>query len=184
LPLSASDYGLIPISNVDKTTISFFNFTCGKPNLDNFIKTDARDLHESRICHTYCIFHNDFKGLVGYITLSSDSIKLNSSEVMELGVNSEVTISNIPAVLIGKFAINSELQGNGCGTAIMSLAVDMILAANPASARLAVVDAINESRVIKFYEQCGFKRSIHSEKQAKSQGRQSTVKMFKDVLLE
>jgi len=81
----------------------------------------------------------------------------------------------IPAILIGKFALKTELQGNGCGADIMELAIDLVLDSTPAPARLVVVDAINQEHVIRFYEKCDFKYSLFSARMAKQQGRGSGV---------
>ncbi|MFM9835673.1 MAG: hypothetical protein ACKVOA_06195 [Methylophilaceae bacterium] len=64
----------------------------------------------------------------------------------------------------------------------MDLAIGEILdIEGPSAARLAVVDSINHSKVIEFYESCGFKHSLFAKKQVRHQGSR-TIKMFKDVL--
>lgn len=178
--LDPAGYGLIPVVEVDQHTIN--NFCCNTESLDTFLKVDAKAFHEGRIGYTYCIFHEHIDGLASYVTMSSGAIKMNDSEVMDLGLNVVTPIREIPSVLIGKFAVRKDLQKNGNGQDIMELAIDLILDTSPASARLVVVDALDIKDVLRFYEKCGFQKSLFAEKQAKHQGGGNTVKMFRDVL--
>lgn len=180
MKLDIGDYGLIKIPELSQNVLD--DFTCGVINLDEFLKNEALSFHNSKISFTTCVFHRDFKGQVGYFTMSNDSIKLNDSEVMDLGLNTSIQIPLIPAVLIGKFAIHESLIGNGMGKDVMELAIGEILdIEGPSAARLAVVDSVKEPKVIEFYESCGFQHSLFAMKQARHQG-SNTIKMFRDVL--
>jgi GNAT superfamily N-acetyltransferase len=179
--LDPNRYGFLPVEEVEQITLE--NFTCTKERLDQFLKVDAKDYHTGRVGYTTCVFHEDVVGLVGYYTMSNDAIKLNSSEYLDLGLNLSEPIHSIPAVLIGKFAVRKDLQGDGNGAEIMELVIGEILgAAASSAARLVVVDADHDQRVIRFYERCGFQHSLNAQKQAKHQGGGVTVKMFRDVL--
>lgn len=179
--LDPDRFGFLSVVEVDQFTLD--NFSCGKDSLDRFLKADAKDYHLGRVGYTSCVFHEDVGGLVAYYTMSNDAIKLHDSEFMDLGLNVENPLSFIPAVLIGRFAVRSDLQGNGNGKAIIELAIGEILDTGTSSAaRLAVVDADSDPRVISFYEQSGFQHSLHAQRQARNHGGSNTVKMFRDVL--
>jgi len=185
--LSPTGYGFIPVSQVNQSVLDAFSSgTPAKQNtksLDQFLQNDAKSFQEGRLGYTTCVFHEDVDGLVGYFTMSNESIKLSDSELMDLGLNVLTEIKFIPAVLIGKFAVRADLQGFGNGENIMELAIGQVLdVSGPSSARLAIVDAVNESKVLKFYERCGFLHCLNSLRQAKHQGVGHTVKMFVDVL--
>lgn len=180
MKLTKDGYGIIKLTEVEQNVIE--QFTCGVANLDQFLKNDALCLHNGKISFTTCVFHQDFNGLVGFITMSNDSIKLNDSEFMYLGLNTTVMIPFVPAVLIGKFAVHENLQRNGNGKDIMELAIGEILdIEGPSAARLAVIDSVKEEKVVEFYESCGFQHSLFAIKQARHQGGK-TIKMFLDVL--
>lgn len=183
MKLDPSGYGLIPVSQIEQHTLD--NFTSGTDSLDRFLKIDAKSFQDGRIGHSTCVFHKDANGMVGYFTMSNQSIKLNQSELMDLGLNIESPIEYIPAVLIGKFAVHSDFQKVGNGKDIMELAIGEILdAPSPSAARLAVLDAVNNEKVVNFYEQCGFKHSLLAKKIAthNGRGRPLTIKMFLDIL--
>jgi predicted GNAT family N-acyltransferase len=62
----------------------------------------------------------------------------------------------IPAVLVGKLALDQKLQGNGFGASLLVDALQRLLQATEVvAARLVVVDAIDD-RATKFYEHFGF----------------------------
>lgn len=184
--LSNEGYGLLPIKDADIDILD--SFDCGKPHLNGFLTTTAREMHEGLLSSTSLVFHQDFDGLVGYFTLSHDGIPLSTGEEYELGYNGQPNLSSFPAVKIGRLAISKDIQKQGVGTAVMGMIRgDVIGAKSLSAARILVVDAENDPDVIRFYERYGFERSQWADKQAKNHGgrasaRPFTVKMIRDVL--
>ncbi len=179
MSLDPAFYGLIPIDTVALQYVE--NFTCSDAELDRFLKVDAMAFHHGRIGYTTCVFHRDFVGMVGYFTLANDSIKLNDSEFMDLGLNIETQLRSIPSVKIGKFAVNQTLQRNGSGRAMVDLIIDHVLDEGGLSAaRMLVLDARPD--VVLFYERCHFVHSLHAEQRARHEGGGQTIKMYRDVL--
>lgn len=188
MPLQAGGFGLLPVTDVDPALLSAFH--CGKPHLDEFL-VSAAGLHEARLSHTTVVFHAQVPdAVVGYFALAHDSIPLNTSEQAELGLREAVALSSFPAVKLGRLAVAEQLQGQGVGAQLLELVVGEVLeAATPSAARLLVVDADNDPRVIRFYEQNGFERSLWAEKQARNHAPRNTarasqapVKMLRDIL--
>jgi predicted GNAT family N-acyltransferase len=69
------------------------------------------------------------------------------------------SLNNIPAVLLGKFALTRHLQGRGLGAELLVDALERVVAATQiVAARLVVVDADNED-IVGFYERFGFLRT-------------------------
>lgn len=182
--LAADGYGLLPINEVDAQSLE--NFDCGKPRLNEFLFTTSRPSHEHRLGLTSIVFHSDVQGPVGYFTLSNDGIPLSPFEFGELGTNDEnLQLSAFPAVKIGRLAVHHDHQGDGVGAAIIRLIRGEVLDSESLSgARLLVVDADNDERVIRFYEKQGFERSLWADKINKNhKGRlPNAVKMIRDVL--
>jgi GNAT superfamily N-acetyltransferase len=181
--LNPAGYGLLPVSQVETQRLAVFD--CGKGHLNLFLTGTAGAMHDQRLGLTSVVFHAEVDGPVGFFTLSNDSIPLNTSESIDLGVDKELTLPSFPAVKIGRLAVSQALQGQGVGRDIINLILGEVLeSASLSSARLLVVDADNEPDVVRFYEKQGFDRSLWAEKRAKHHGGKTihTVKMHRDVL--
>jgi ribosomal protein S18 acetylase RimI-like enzyme len=183
--LDRGGYGLLPLTQVQPELIDAFD--CGTPHLNEFLQKSAKPLHDYRLGFTSVVFHGDYKGAVGYFTLCNDAIPLSSGEMFEMNIDEhEVALKSFPAVKIGRLAVASELQSHGVGASIMKLLLGEVLDSGTLStARILVVDADNQTRVISFYEKQGFERSAWAEKQAlnhKDKGGRRAVKMLRDIL--
>lgn len=177
---------LIPINEVNPSVLHrVAEFCCGTPSLDTFLHTQAKDLHIDHLNHTSLLFHNDFGGLAGYIAMGNDSIPLNISEVGELGLSYNIELTSYPAVKIGRLAVHQDLQGQKIGRKILDLAIGQLIGVQTVTAaRLMITDAINDSKVVAFYLQCGFEKSLWADNQAKhhTRGKQrTTIKMIRDI---
>ena len=172
-------YGLLPISELEPDFLKTFNSS--NTNLNYFFVNEAINFHESRIGYTTCVFHEDIPNqVIAYFTILNSSIAVNESEFFELGINTDSFIPNIPASLIGKFAIHREYENCGNGRNILNLAISSIVDESKiAATRLIVVDALKE--VEGFYKKCGFIKSLKAETKARNYN-SPTIKMYKDVL--
>jgi ribosomal protein S18 acetylase RimI-like enzyme len=185
--LSAGGFtGLISINQVALEIESFLtNFACGRKDLDDFLFDCARDQHEDHLSHTSTLFHEDFKGLVGYITLTNDSVGMEMSEVGELGLRNHVDLKFYPAIKICRLGIHQDLQGLGIGQKLIDLALgEILLAQSITASRLLITDAVNDPQVIRFYEKCGFLESYWATNQRKKNRGTSvpaTIKMIRDI---
>lgn len=179
--LDPSKFLLFTLPEAEADSIS--QFTCGVPELDDFLRNEAPAFHDGRLGLTTCVYHPDFPGLAAYYTLANDSIPLNDSEFYDLGVNTATQPRSVPCVKIGKFAVHRDLQGHGNGKSIMDLIVGDILDSHGSSAaRLVVLDSRPEQTG--FYEKCRFVTSLHAARQAAHQGQGATFKMFLDVMAD
>lgn len=185
-PLGFDGYGLLPVVDVPKEY--FANFSCGKPHLDAFLVERAEFFHKERLGHTWIVVHSDCDAAVAYFSLNNDSLELNSSEEADLGLTDEASLKRFPAVNIGRLAVDSKYHNTGVSDQVIRLALDQILGDSevPSAARLVVVDADNDEKVIRYYERNGFVRSLWAEKQALHQGGKRlrpSIKMLRDILL-
>ena len=189
MALSEAGYGFLPVIEVDERLLA--TFQCGKPHLDEFLTQHAASMHRARLSYTSVVMHQDLADqVVGYFTLANDGLRLNSSEQFDLGL-SEVPLSVFPAVKLCRLAVSQQLQGEGVGRSILDLVLGEVLEDDSLSAaRLLVVDADNEDRVIRFYERYGFVPSLWAEQQNHNHGKRSrgqaqapaAVKMLLDIL--
>lgn len=184
MPLPEDGYGLLPAIEVDPVLLAAFR--CGKAHLEGFL-AQATDFHRARLGLTTVAFHRDVAGVIGYFTLANDALPLTTSEQLELNV--DVPLKAYPAVKLGRLAVASHLQGQGIGEQLMSFIHGEILDSESLSAaRLVIVDADNDPRVVAFYRRCGYQESLWAEAQAKNNrpskpvSHAPTVKMIKDIL--
>lgn len=177
--LSITGYGLLPLLEFDSRLLS--NFSSGKKELNDFLLNESITYQHSRIGNTTCVFHVDCPDrIIAYYTLSNSGVKVSSSEFEELGINTITPLQVIPAVLIGRFAIDSQYANCGNGRDILKLTISSIIQENKVSAtRLIVVDSGID--VEGFYFKCGFVKSLDAEKKAKNHS-SNTIKLYKDIL--
>jgi GNAT superfamily N-acetyltransferase len=91
----------------------FSNFDCGDEDLNDFIQNDAKSQMKSRINISYACIYNDL--LVGFVTLSSDSIKINPEDKNRLGIGYPA----FPALKIGRLAVHKDYKRKDIGTFII-----------------------------------------------------------------
>lgn len=175
---------LIPIDQITPEAEAFIPaFTCGTISLDSFLKESALDMHRDYLSRTSLLFHEAFDGLVGYVTLANDSIPLTVVEISHMALNYNCTLPTFPAVKICRLAVNARLQNQQIGRRILDLVTGAIVDSATA-ARFLITDALDQPRVVKFYEDYGFTRSIWAaDKHGKDRKHKgvATVKMIKDI---
>jgi predicted GNAT family N-acyltransferase len=120
------------------------HFDCGYPALDDYIKKYAKQNHEKGIAKTFVAIEDSTSLKVdGFYTLSASTIEFESlPDISRKGLPAYP----IPAILIGKLAVDSAAKGQGLGTELL---VDALLRAVKASQDVAVfavrVDAIDST---------------------------------------
>ena len=181
--------GLIPINEVVPSEVHRIQaFSSGNERLDDFLAEQASEFHSSHIGYTNVLFHSDFPGMVGYVTMANDSIKLRGVEISELGLNlADIELPSYPAVKIGRLAVHKDLKRQGIGKRIMDLALGQITGnTSIAAARILITDAVNDPNVLQFYASLKFEESIWAAEDHRkgSHGRakeRATIKMIRDI---
>jgi GNAT superfamily N-acetyltransferase len=183
--LDGGGFGLLPVPDVDFGLLQLFS--CGKIHIDSFLRESALDYHHARLGYAWVVVHINFPTPVAYFTLNNDALKLTTFEVGELELKNHVDLNRFPAVNIGRLAVDQKLQRTGVSDQVMALALDQIRGDTPtaSAARLVIVDAYNEPRVIRYYERHGFLKSIWAENKALKhlgKGQRQTIKMLRDIM--
>jgi GNAT superfamily N-acetyltransferase len=129
-------------------------FYCGVEMLDHYLQRQARQDVQRHISRVFISAEADHpKKVLGYYTLSSLSIEL--SQLPE-ELSRKLPKHPIPAVLIGRLAVDQSALGKGVGKMLLADAVKRVLVVSDEVAIYAiVVDAINRDAQ-KFYESFGF----------------------------
>ncbi len=132
------------------------HFDCGNPVLDDYLKKYARQNHESGIAKTFvAIDRSDLAKIDGFYTVSASDIEFES--LPEL-TRKKMPAYPIPAILIGKLAVDKSAQGQGLGR---ELIVNALLRSVRIAQEIGVfavrVDAI-DLKAKEFYLKYGFVR--------------------------
>ncbi|MDR6969932.1 GNAT family N-acetyltransferase [Leifsonia shinshuensis] len=127
-------------------------FACGAPGMDVWLREHAHDASRRNTAVTWV--WNRGGRVVAYYSLSAH--KVARDEVPHpIGRGGPV---EIPAVMIGKLALDSTLHGQGLGGVLLADALTRVVAATQVvAARVVVVDAL-DADVARFYQRFGFTR--------------------------
>ena len=127
-------------------------FECGVEPLDRYFKTQVSQDIKRRV--TACFTALDSSGRVaGYYTLASASILL--TDLSESLAKKLPRYPNVPAVRMGRLAVDQDFKGKGLGAALLADALRRAVMAEIAAYAF-VVDAKDESAA-EFYAHHGFR---------------------------
>ncbi len=130
-------------------------FNSGEPTLDDWLAKYARQSHASGSARVFVVTEDDDPAVVGYYALAGASISRH-----------EVTVriaqgqpDPVPAVLLGRLAVDRRHQGLGLGRSLLRDAlVRSTSAAADVGVRVFLVHAIHDEAK-RFYMKYGFEES-------------------------
>jgi predicted N-acetyltransferase YhbS len=127
------------------------SFTCGKPDLDDWLKTKAGQ--QERTNNTRTFLAVDGSRVIGYYATTTYRLGLDEAAEM-YGVGKRPY--PIPAVLLARLAVDAGFQGRRIGSNLLFHALSEIAeASRHVGFEVVVVDAIDRDAVT-FYAQRGF----------------------------
>lgn len=140
-----------PIEATDNTT----DFDSGEESLDRFLADRALTNHLADLGRCYVCVDADTDKIIGYYTLSAVAV-----EHADLPGKVRRNAPNpVPAVLMGRLAIDTKAQGSGLGRFLVRDAIlSTLAAADRIGVRILLVHALHEQAAT-FYEKLGFKPS-------------------------
>jgi ribosomal protein S18 acetylase RimI-like enzyme len=131
-------------------------FGCGEEALDRYFKTQATQDIRRRIAHCFVAVEDASGQVAGYYTIAASSfplVDLPPEESKRLP-----RYPSVPAVRIGRLAVDQKFQGRGVGGALLVDATRRTLQAAPAVYAL-VVDAKND-QLVAFYQRYLFRLMV------------------------
>lgn len=141
------------IKNLNKNHVKK-NFNCGKNLLDNYIKNQAgQDV--KRDLSACFVAANPDNIVMGYYTLSSNAIDRNSLP-QELIVKLPPSYTDLPTILLGRLAVDSQFKGKGLGQFLLIDALNRCVELAKQLGILAVVVDPIDQEAINFYTAYGF----------------------------
>ena len=146
-------------------------FDCEDEDLNDFLFNEAVSYQKELLATTF-VMEND-KQTLGYYSLLNDSLQLKEEMftsksqfrkfLRELMPYPKRHLKTIPALKIGRLAIDKTFKGKGLGSVIMANIIGRCIKMNEEQAcRLITVDAYKQA--VPFYQKMGFKFLIEGDK--------------------
>ena len=146
-------------------------FDCEDEDLNDFLFNEATPYQKELLATTF-VMENDEQTL-GYYSLLNDSLQLREDIfasksqfrkfLRELMPYPKRHLKTIPALKIGRLAIDKSFKGKGLGSVIMANIISKCIKMNKEQAcRLITVDAYKQA--IPFYQKMGFKFLTEDDK--------------------
>ena len=151
-PFQSTDFIVEPLSDAHDRA----DFSCGTGEgnaaLDRYLKTQATQDIRRRVATCFVAVEATTGQVAAYYTLASAGIPF--TELPPEITKKLPRYPSIPAVRMGRLAVDARFQGNGLGGAMLADALQRVLSSAPATYSL-LVNAKDESAVA-FYQHHGF----------------------------
>ena len=180
----ANNVRLLSIEEIDD--ISHYSFDSSIQEYNIFLEV-AKKFFDLNISKTFLLIHKKTYELLAYMTLSADSIKLTADE-KEIHDIAKVPYASIPALKIGKLAVNKvlseEATRKGYGSFMLEMARAFAFKMNEIgiACRFLTVDADIEynPETPKFYYKNGFIENLSN----RARNAKHTISMRKDIFAD
>jgi len=131
-------------------------FKCSKNiDLQDFLHNKALTFEKNLRARTYIYIDNDTKEVVAYFTIAISTLHTESisSETIKLLDGYQNDVKTIPCFLIGQLGKSDKFQKKKIGEYILEDSVDIIDESHRSlGARFILLDAINNDKLISFYQ--------------------------------
>jgi len=127
-------------------------FYCGIPELDRYLKQYASQDARRNLATLFVAVEDETTGILGYYTLSNASVSMSVIPERLQGKLSKY--NEVPAIRLGRLAVDRSVQGQSLGTKLLANAVIRSVS-NISAWAIMVVDAKNEAASA-FYMKYGF----------------------------
>lgn len=130
-------------------------FSCGIEDLDRYLQRQAGQDLRKQVAAVFVLVENASPEILGFYTLSATSIRL--SDIPESTVKKLPRYPLVPAILLGRLAVDRKHRGKGYGELLLVDALRRCSTTKDIGWAAMVVDAKDES-AMKFYERYQFTR--------------------------
>lgn len=146
------------LSILEVSPETYKHFSCGRVELDEYLKRFAKGNHKKGIGKTFVL--KEYHSVVGYYTISMGSIEF--SNVPDEKKNG-LPKYPIPIARIGRLAVNEKSQGNGIGKFLLIDALHKIYDASQVVAAYAIIVDAKDNNAKEFYKYFGFMDCLHQD---------------------
>ena len=121
-------------------------FDCGVESLDNFIANLATQQESRDISRVFVVLDSNSSNIIGYYSLNATSFQLDS---LPEPYSKNIRVFDVPAVLLGRLAVDKNHQNKGLGVHLMMNAFERVYKVNDDMATQSmIIDAIDESAAL------------------------------------
>jgi predicted GNAT family N-acyltransferase len=129
-------------------------FSCGVEALDRYLHEQAGQDARKRVAAPFVLCEDTSNQVVGYYTLSA--LSLDIGELPEAVAKKLPKYPLVPATLLGRLAVDTQVRGSGAGEHLLMDAVRRALEATQKVASVAVVVDAKNAAAESFYRRYGF----------------------------
>ncbi len=164
----------------EKHTEIINEFSTNLKELKDFLVEDALKNQEMHISKTYLWIHKPTGKIVAYISVLTDSIRIQGTHLRDYFLEKGIEYKGMPALKIGRLCVDERCRRRGIGTKMIAFAIRLALDIDQqAACRFISVDAKRdkmsaENSPVKFYIQKEFRILKEREK--------GTIAMYLDML--
>lgn len=130
-------------------------FDCGNDLLNNYIRRQAKQDVSRDLSACYILNDSDDKRIIGYYTLSGNSINRNDFPE-DLIMKLPPSYVNLPTVLLGRLAVENTYKGKGFGETLLIDALKRCVDISKKLGIIAVIVDTIDQKAVTFYESYGF----------------------------
>lgn len=149
----------------------FHEFDCKYDEYASYLTEQAVDHQARGISYTYLLISKTNADILGYISVCMGSFNCEKADKNKMGIG-DIPFRSIPALKIGKLAVNKHYERQGWGKVLLELAKGIAMDFNRSgvACRLITVDADIEHDIDtpNFYIQFGFSKSTKVHSNSKS----------------
>lgn len=127
-------------------------FCCGEDALDRYFRTQVTQDVRRRVANCFVAVAQETRAIAGFYTIAASGLPFR--DLPEAEARRLPRYPAVPAVRIGRLAVDRRFAGRGIGAAMLADAARRVMQVPPAVFAL-LVDAKNEAAV-RFYEHHGF----------------------------
>lgn len=140
---------ILPLENLN---IERSSFSCSNESLEAYFHKYVSQDVKKELTKCFVLINNKQSKIIGYYTLSALSVSIRDMPQERI---KGIPYPNIPAVLIGMLAVDTDFQNQGYGKFLVTDAIYKVKNNPTIGAALLVVEAINDEAV-SFYKKLGF----------------------------
>ncbi len=153
----------------DETDLS--SFDCGDPEIDTFLKEDAKEYQRDKIATTYLAYYNN--ELAGFFSIANGCIRAEAVESQD--GKKEYRPQKYPAIKIAQIGTCRKFQGEDVGKNMLKLVVAMALSLGKyVGCRVILVDSKKDPRLLHFYQDYGLFERF-------GDGKSKTIPLMRDI---
>ncbi|WP_172121039.1 GNAT family N-acetyltransferase [Actinomyces faecalis] len=138
------------------------SFDCGHgedgQSLNQWLLNQAARDHENGICRVHVACRTGATEVLGFYSLSTHTVRLGSLDKKMRGGAYGGNDRLLPALLLGKFAVDQSVQGTGLGKEMMKDAFRTALEMRRYAGILVMALDVRDEALFRYYQHYGFRR--------------------------